>query len=214
MIRRLRMSRAFPRVPRSIQALGLVALVALGYVIAANLVPEPPARAAVKAKVAVAPNSVAAAGPVTGTRQIRAGNSGLCLTVASTSKKKANGAKIQQRACDPRKKTQRFEIVPIQDEGHPFTYEIRAKWAAGWCWATNGGEKSGVTIVQRRCDYGYRQMFVIQCAAPAGRCYMMTRSALNGMCLNIPGASRKQGVTVALYSCRYKKQPNMQFIIS
>ncbi|MEV4627829.1 RICIN domain-containing protein [Micromonospora sp. NPDC049523] len=207
----MRIHRVVRRVPRVVQVLGLVALVATAYIAVANLKPEPEANAAARA---AGTTSRTASGPVPGVRQIRAGNSGLCLTVSSTTKKGANGAKIQQRSCDPRKKTQRFEIVPLQDEGNAWTYAIRPQWKAGWCLATNGGEKNGVTIVQRKCDYGYRQMFFVNCAAPGDRCYIATRKGFNGKCLNIHGNSRKQGANVALYDCRYKNQTNMQFTIA
>ncbi|MBY8873733.1 RICIN domain-containing protein [Micromonospora sp. PLK6-60] len=202
------MPRGTSRVRRSVQLLGLAALLLVGYLTVASIGPDSRADAAKRSA------ATAAAGPKTGTRQIRAGNSGLCLTVANTSKKGANGAGIQQRACDPAKKTQKFEIVPLQDEGHPLTYAIRPKWQAGWCWQTNGGEKNNVKIVQRKCDYDYDQIFIIQCGAPADRCWIQTRSALNGKCLNIPGQSKKSGVTVRLYDCKYRHQTNMQFLIA
>ncbi|MEV4755804.1 RICIN domain-containing protein [Micromonospora sp. NPDC049559] len=201
------MPRAISRVPRSIQLLGLVGLLLVGYFAVASIGPDSRADAAKRS------TATAAAGPKTGTHQIRAGNSGLCLTASSTSKKGANGATIQQRACDPAKKTQKFEIVPLQDEGNPLTYAIRPKWQAGWCWQTNGGEKNNVKIVQRKCDYDYDQIFIIMCGAPADRCWIQTRSVLAPKCLNIPGQSRKSGVAVTLYDCKFRNQTNMQFLI-
>jgi hypothetical protein len=196
---------------RAFQLLGLVLLVGIGYIAVAGVGPR---HSATAAPASVNQAAQAASLHVPGVHTIRAGNSGLCLTVSSTSAKTANGAKLKQQACVAGKKAQKFEIVALMDGENPFTYAIRPMWSPGWCLATNGGETNGVQIVQRMCNSGYNQMFMIICSAPGNRCYFQTRSAFNGRCLNIPGASRKSGVTVALWNCKDReKHTNMQFII-
>jgi hypothetical protein len=185
------------RVPRTVQILGLVLLVGLGYVAVANVVSEPQAKAA---------SSSAPMRPQ-GVHQIRPANSNLCLTASSTSAAHANGATIQQRACDPRKKTQKFEMVPAEHDGVSQTYWIRPTWQAGWCLDLKSAAANNVKIVQKKCNFGRTQAFLMNCT---NRCIIGTRSMEK--CLNIPGQSRRQNVAVALYDCRFHNQTNMQFI--
>ncbi|MGZ9930421.1 RICIN domain-containing protein [Streptomyces sp. NC-S4] len=126
--------------------------------------------------------------------QFTASHSGKCLDVEGA--KATDGVPVQQAACTTTN-AQKWTAVATQGG----TFELRSAVSGKCLEVENAGTKNGAVIQQWACVGKEHQRWQLMLVDPVRKLYELQPAHADGMCLDVTGGKKDNGINTQLYTC-------------
>ncbi|MEU6314273.1 RICIN domain-containing protein [Streptomyces sp. NPDC047014] len=126
--------------------------------------------------------------------QLIASHSGKCLDVEGG--KATDGVPVQQSACTTTNAQKWTAVATARG-----TFELRSAVSGKCLEVENTGTKSGAVIQQWACVGKEHQRWQLMLVDPVRKLYELQPAHVDGMCLDVTGGKKDNGVNTQLFTC-------------